>query len=94
MHVSQPLRLDFSQPHEFNITMTSLATFADATVMREVRWGRLRLVVDGALAWEQEENFFSAEADEIAVGRNPIGGTSCGPGFTGDVLLAERVARE
>ena len=94
MQVSQPVRMDFARPHDLEISMTSLATFPDATLVHEVQWGRVRLAVDGEPTWEQGENFFSAEAEEVAIGRNPIGGTSCGPVFTGDVLSAERVVRE
>jgi hypothetical protein len=94
MQVSKPWRIDFAQSHDFEISMPSLATFDDATLVREARWGRLRLLVDGALAWEQEANFYSTEPGEITVGRNPIGGTSAGPIFTGDVLSAERIVRE
>ena len=74
--------------------MTSLAMFEDATTVRDSRWGRLQLKVDDAVVWEVEADFYAAEREEIAVGRNPIGGTSCGPAFTGDVLAAERVGRE
>jgi hypothetical protein len=94
MRVSKPVRLDFAAPHELEIAMTSLATFEDATLVRSGRWGRVQLKLDGSLVWEEEGDFFTVEPEEVFVGRNPIGGTSCGPRFTGDVLLAERVVRE
>ena len=31
------------------------------------------MVVDGAVVWEEEGDFYTAEPEEVAVGRNPIG---------------------
>jgi hypothetical protein len=41
--------------------------------------------VDGREVWRERAEFFVANAAEVAVGVNPIGGTACGPVFTGEL---------
>ncbi len=91
---SEPVRLDFARTHDFEVTLASLAGPADATLERHVRRGSVSVTVDGTPVWREETEFFTAEAEEFAIGRNPIGGTSGGPLFTGDVLAAVRLKRE
>ena len=68
-----------AQPHDLEIAMPSLHTVTDATLMREPREGRLKITVDGTVRWELAGSFYPAEPEEITVGRNLVGGTSCGP---------------
>ena len=56
--------------------------------------GRVSIAVDGKRIWDEEADFFAADASEFAIGWNSIGGSSCGPRFTGDLLSVERVRRE
>ncbi len=89
-----PVRLEPGRTATVEIELPSLETVADATKVREVRTGRLRVRLDGASAWEETADVFVAEHPEVTVGRNPIGGTSGGPRFTGELLRAERGRRE
>jgi hypothetical protein len=91
---SEPLRIDFDQPHTFDIAMPALEPVANASTSRSIRTGKLRVRVDGRQVWEHTSPFYATEAEEIAIGRNPIGGTSGGLVFGGDILFAGRVARE
>jgi hypothetical protein len=91
---SEPVALDGAQPHDVEIAMPSLNTVADATIMREPLDGRLRISVDGTVRWEMPACFYAAEAREIVIGGNLVGGTSCGILFTGDLLSAERISVE
>ncbi len=91
---SAALRIDFAAEHELRITHGSLATVDDAAAARPGGAAPVRVVVDGKLVWEDRAEFHPAEHGEVHVGRNPIGGTSCGPVFSGEILAAERVARE
>ncbi len=94
MRFSPPVALAAGRTATVEIELPSLATVPDATKVREVRFDRLRIRVDEALVWEETADVFVAEHAEVAVGRNPIGGTSGGPRFTGELLRAERVRRE
>jgi hypothetical protein len=91
---SRPLRADYGQPRDLEITLGALATVDDATALRGAHAGPLRVKVDGAAVWEERSDYHVAEHAEVHVGRNPLGGTSCGPVFSGEILSAERVARE
>ncbi len=91
---SPALRLAPGQTHELEITLTALATVEDATLVRALQSGSVRVAVNGVKIWEEAGYFFSAEAPEVWIGRNGIDGTECGPEFTGDVLAAARVVRE
>ena len=94
LRVSPPLRLASGQPQTIEITLASLAAVADATLVRAVQSGEARVSVNGVQIWEDKTYFFSAEAPELWIGRNGIGGTACGPEFTGEVQEAARVVRE
>jgi hypothetical protein len=94
LRMSNPLRIDYARPHELEISMTSLDTVEDATTTPGFRPGRLRLKLDGTQVWEETGDFFIVENGDFAVGRNSIGGTTCAPWFSGDILSAERVVRE
>ena len=91
---SGPVRLDLARPHDIEVSLASLDAPADIALERHVRRGSLGIVVDGTRVWAETAEFFTAEAHEVAIGRNPIGGTSSGLAFTGEILAAERKPRE
>jgi hypothetical protein len=92
--VSEAVPVDFAAEHRIDVAMESLQTVADAALSRELRSGHISVAIDGRRVWEHAGLFFPAEAEEVSVGRNPIGGTVCGPVFGGEILAAERVPRE
>jgi hypothetical protein len=94
MRFSPPVRLEAGRTATVEMALPSLATVPDATQVREVHFDRLEVAVDGAAVWTEPADVYVAEHAEVAVGRNPIGGTSGGPRFTGELLRAERVRRE
>lgn len=91
---SPPLRLSPGQTHTIDITLTSLASVEDATLVRAVQSGEARVSVNGVKIWSDKTYFFSAEAPELWIGRNGIGGTACGPEFTGEVREVLRLGSE
>jgi hypothetical protein len=93
MVFSAPVMIDFAEQHTLDIAMGSLRTVADATLSPAAE-GKISVAIDGRRIWEHAGLFFPAESAEMAVGRNPIGGTGCGPIFTGEILSAERILRE
>ena len=46
--------------------------------------------LDGTVVWRQTTMGYVADPEEIAVGANPIGGSTCGAAFTGEVRAARR----
>jgi hypothetical protein len=87
---SERVAVDFSRPVELEIGWPSLAAPREGEVARAVQRGRVFVRVDGTLVWAQSVAFYTAEADEVAIGRNPIGATSCAVEFSGRILRAER----
>ena len=51
------------------------------------------VVVNGTRQWEASARFYPATPTEVAVGRNPVGGTACAPTFSGAVLGVKRIRR-
>jgi hypothetical protein len=94
LRASPPVPLRAGGTQEIEVTLGSLRTVPDATLAGVVPSGRVRVVVNGKVVWEEASQLFPAEAGEIYVGRNPVGGTSAGPVFTGELLEVTRVVRE
>ncbi len=94
MRASPARRIDFAAVHTLEVTLAALATVDDATLVSGGLAGPVRVRLDGEVVWEEHTDYHPAEHAEVYVGRNPIGGTSCGPRFAGEILAAERVRRE
>jgi hypothetical protein len=94
MVFSEPVRIDFTQPHTLDIRMGSLQTVADARLSRAETPESITVTLDGRRVWEHSGRFFPAEEAEVIVGRNPLGGTSCASHFSGEIFSAERIPRE
>jgi hypothetical protein len=94
IRMSPPCAVDYANVHELEIAMAPLDTVADAAANPETRSGRLRLTLNGSVVWEDSAEFFPAERGEVTFGRNSVGGTNCGPNFTGEVLDVSRMVRE
>ncbi len=77
---SEPLRIDFQQEHRVLVQMPWLAMKRANGIERE---GVLAVAVDGGAVWRQRVRGFATDAEEIAVGENWIGGSSCGERFRG-----------
>lgn len=92
--MSQPLQLEAGRVHELEIGMTSLKLVADADAAVTPSRGRIRVGLNDRVVWEEEGDFFPAEAGELAIGRNAIGGTGSATMFTGDILSVQRVVHE
>jgi hypothetical protein len=93
MLMSEPVAVDFAVPHELRIA-TSMFWGATADIpLRMTRRGAVRIELDGVPVWRTATPTFASQPDEIALGINPIGGTSATARFTGDILSAERTAR-
>ena len=90
---SDPVRLDPTRSHEISLSLSSLLPPVAARANPSAARGRLRLDVDGERVWEQAAELFTVPAEEVYLGFNPVGGTSGGPIFLGDILAVERLRR-
>jgi hypothetical protein len=52
--------------------------------------GIVRVRLDGAIAMEGRSRFYPRIPDQTFIGRNPIGGSTAGPHFRGEILDSER----
>jgi len=46
----------------------------------------LEVKVDGRTVWAREAKLFAVGAEDVFVGKNPIGGTGCAENFSGTIL--------
>ena len=46
----------------------------------------LEVKMDGRVVWAREAKFFAVGAEDVFVGKNPIGGTGCAETFGGTIL--------
>jgi hypothetical protein len=84
--VSPPIEVSYGQAHRFGITMGSL--YPEGSAARGQRI--LRVLLDGKVALEGVRDTYPSTPDDIEVATNHIGGSTCGPQFTGRVLSLQR----
>lgn len=53
----------------------------------------LEVKVDGRVVWTRAAKFFAVGAEDVFVGKNPIGGTGCAENFSGMILDVVRGAK-
>lgn len=82
---SPPISLPRDRPVGIRILADSLRAPSAWWRPRNVTHGDLRVEVDGREIWRQPTEFFVVDPVEVAVGGNPIGGTACGPVFSGEI---------
>lgn len=88
--ISAPVAVDRTAIHELEIELGSLPREVAVGTNKVVRPGQVRVTLDGAGVFGVETAFHPPGSGELHVGRNPIGGSSCGPAFSGDLLRAAR----
>jgi hypothetical protein len=86
---SAPLEIDPAQIQEVRITLESLRQTLPHGSSGRVVTGVVAITLNGRSVWREEAEFFGVDPIEVAVGRNPVGGTTCGPEFTGVVHAIE-----
>jgi hypothetical protein len=90
---SPPASVDYGRPIAIRIAMDSLRAPSKLTAGRSTLPGELEVAVDGRSVWRMPVEVFNVPPEEVVVADNLIGGTSCRPVFTGEVLAVERVPR-
>ncbi len=92
---SEPVRIEPGRRVRLRVAMESLRAPLPFRAAGHLVGGQLELAVDGRSVWRTPGEFFVVNPVEIAFGRNPIGGTTCGPEFSGVIhrVEPERVRR-
>ena len=85
------MSIDAAASHEVVVRLPWLTS---PTSTRVEQRGELQVEIDGAVAWKQSTMGFLADPEEIALGKNPIGGSNIGAAFTGEVLAVARTAHK
>ncbi len=90
---TRPIRTDYFGEHEVIVEAGSLyprrAGLSDDA--RQTLTKRLRIEFNGVTVLEREIETFESSPDQVTIGRNLIGGSSCEPHFAGQILSVERL---
>jgi len=96
--LSAPIAVDYGAPHEIWISMGSLFPGADDDQawrgldpsLRRRLAGQVDVRLDGKVVLSLQKATYPSAPGEVAVARNPIGGSTSDPEFSGTVIFAER----
>ena len=83
---SHPVAVTPGQPHIFEIQLPALAAIPASA---DPPSDHLRVTFDGTPVLDAQVTFFSRRPLHAFFARNPLGGTSCGPEFTGQLHRAD-----
>lgn len=86
--MSPPVALDYRREHVFTLWMDNLAPGAAGHPATAT--GTLWVDVDGRRVWTLAAQFHPAPPGTLQLGANPIGISTCGRWFTGEILAARR----
>jgi hypothetical protein len=84
--VSPPVEVGYGDTHHLAITMGSLYPAGSPAAAARL----VRVVLDGQAVLEAHRDTYPSAAEDIEVAKNQIGGSTCGPSFTGRILSLER----
>ena len=88
--VGKPVVVDTWKPHRLRMTMGSL--YPPGENVGELRT-RVKVWLDDTVVLEGDYACHPSTRMQVRVGENAIGGSTCGPKFSGQVQRLERVAR-
>jgi hypothetical protein len=94
---TEPIEIDYSAPHRVTVSLGSLYPGENdpawAGVSAEARarcLDRMTIMLDGKVVLDAALGSHPTTRDEITVGENRIGGSTCGPDFTGQIHVMRR----
>jgi hypothetical protein len=85
--MSKSVHINYKEEQTIEISLGSLYPPGDTGVWRDRAWVR----VNGSILIDQKADFYPAKPDEIYIGSNPLGGSTCGGKFTGTFMSTERM---
>ncbi len=84
--LGKPVEVDYGQTHRLAITFQALYPPGSALHNSDL----VRVLMDGKAALEGKYVCHPSTDDSIRIGSNKIGGSTCGPTFSGRILSVER----
>jgi hypothetical protein len=95
---SEPIRTDYFADHEVVIEAGSLYPQnhpklrgqTEETIKRLN--SKLRVIFDGTTVINRDIDTYPSKVNEVTIGKNPLGGSSCEPNFAGKILSVERLS--
>jgi hypothetical protein len=84
--LSEPIEVSYNDVHRIGISMDSLYP----PEVRAHLPGTVRVTLDGDEVLETPWHCYPSGSEDITIGRNEIGGSTCGQEFTGRILSVER----
>jgi hypothetical protein len=84
--LGNPIAVDYNRPHRLWISFQSLYSPDSIEHESEV----VRVLVDGQPALVARFPCFPSDPEQVEVGRNLIGGSTCGQWFTGNIMAVRR----
>jgi hypothetical protein len=88
--VGKPVALRFDQTHRLIVSFASL--FPPGTP--ENKSDSISILLDGKPVLSGHFACHPSKADQVRIGRNPIGGSTCGPVFNGRILSIKRILQQ
>jgi hypothetical protein len=85
---SEPIDVDYSMSHKISVSIPSL--YPPGSLLNHA--GIVRVLLDGRTALEGKCANYPCDVGQIEIATNRIGGSTCGPDFTGNILDSERSA--
>jgi hypothetical protein len=84
--LGKPVEVDYGQTHRLAVTFQAL--YAPGSVLHNS--DRVRVLLDGKPVLEGRFACHPSTVEQVKIGTNTIGGSTCGPDFTGRILSVER----
>jgi hypothetical protein len=84
--LSEPIAVDYREAHRVSVAMDSLEDPAAPAP----RSHSVRVLLDGTPVLNFSSPCYPSTLSQIRIGRNDIGGSTCSPAFSGEMVLVER----
>jgi hypothetical protein len=97
---SDPIEVDYGVPHEIWISLGTLypqagedAYWQGDAAARSRLTSTLSVILDGKTVLSSEAKPYPSTPDEVTIGKNQIGGSTCDAEFSGTIEFQERAGR-
>jgi hypothetical protein len=95
--LSEPIEIDYSHAYLLSVSLGSLYPEPNSpwwkgvsNKVKENAHSVLKVELGQQVVLETPLKAYPARPEEVYIGKNPIGGSTCGPAFTGQMLSADR----
>jgi hypothetical protein len=85
--VSPPIEIAYGETHALTVTLGSL--YPAGSALQAAR--QVRVTLDGRTVLSGAHDSYPSSSAEIEIGKNQIGGSTCGPSFSGRIVSLQRL---